>query len=278
VTTWTTEALADRFPVLASVDIQPASVAGPHGSVPVRLYRGREVVAALVWLHGAFAFGDLDMPEAHWVSMSLAASGVAVCSVDYRLAVNGVHYPAPVDDALAAWQWAVENAPFGAVPLHLGGASSGGCIVASAAKRIRDTRATPPASLVLVYPLVHSELPEPTDELRQAIAGAPADALIFDADLTRDITRNYVGDDRLFADPYAFAANGDLRGLPPTYIVNEHDTLRASSEPFAAALAAADVAVVMETEPGALHGHINEPSLDAAHRTVERLVSWLRSR
>ena len=54
------------------------TVAGPHGPVPVRVYApptpappgGRP---CLVWMHGgAFAWGDLDMPEAHEVARELA--------------------------------------------------------------------------------------------------------------------------------------------------------------------------------------------------------------
>ena len=43
--------------------------------------------AGLVWAHGGgFAGGDLDMPEADWVSRALAARGITVVSVDYALA------------------------------------------------------------------------------------------------------------------------------------------------------------------------------------------------
>jgi acetyl esterase/lipase len=52
-----------------------------------------------VWAHGGgFAAGDLDMPEAHAVATALAARGIAVVSVDYRLVGPGCRYPAPSDD------------------------------------------------------------------------------------------------------------------------------------------------------------------------------------
>src|SRR3954447_6398590 len=69
--------------------IEDAEAPGPHGPVPVRIYRSRQLSSgrSLVWAHGGgFASGDLDMPEAHVVAAELASrSGAAVVSVGYRL-------------------------------------------------------------------------------------------------------------------------------------------------------------------------------------------------
>ena len=62
---------------------------------------------AFVWVHGgAFIGGDLEFPEAHWVSLAIAARGFAVLSLDYRKSLRGVHYPVPSDDILDGWLWA----------------------------------------------------------------------------------------------------------------------------------------------------------------------------
>jgi hypothetical protein len=101
------------------------TIDGPHGPVPVRVYMptgpapdgGR---ACLVWMHGgAFAWGDLDMAEAHEVARGIAGrADVVVVSVDYRLCpvpaelggtVDGrvdeqgrpVRFPVPQDDCAA---------------------------------------------------------------------------------------------------------------------------------------------------------------------------------
>lgn len=262
-----------------SVAVDQIAIPGPRGPVEARLYSIPDPVIGFVWVHGgAFAFGDLDMPEAHWVASAIAAHGVAVCSVDYRKAVDGVHHPVPRDDVVAAWRWAVTDSPMAGagLVLHLGGASAGACLATSATKHERDVGGALPASLVLVYPVLHAVLPPYSHELREAIARAPRGATMFDEELMRSMSRNYVGDDAPLDDPDAFPANGVLTGLPPTYIVNaEHDTLRASGEAFAAGLATAGGRVTVETEPGTAHGHINDPSLPAAHRTIDRLVRWL---
>lgn len=53
------------------------------------------------------------------------------------------------------------------------------------------------------------------------------------------LAMNYIGDRAAFADPCAWPAVGDLRGLPPTYIVNRVRHVAASGEAFGDALAAA---------------------------------------
>ncbi|WP_164861696.1 alpha/beta hydrolase fold domain-containing protein, partial [Microbacterium sp. CPCC 204701] len=110
----------------------------------VRVYPASEPNGTgLVWAHGgAFAFGELDMPESDWVARQLSARGTTVVAVDYRLAPvpeewadaarparGGDHYPAASDDVIAAWSWTAGNAArlrIAPERLALGGASAGG--------------------------------------------------------------------------------------------------------------------------------------------------------
>ena len=58
-----------------------------------------------------FPGGDLDMREADWTAREVCARADAVVvSVDYRLAVDGVSYPVPHDDTVAAVRWVRDNA------------------------------------------------------------------------------------------------------------------------------------------------------------------------
>ena len=59
------------------LNMEDAEVRGRHGVVPVRIYPppggAAENAAPLVWAHGgAFAWGDLDMAEAHEVARGIA--------------------------------------------------------------------------------------------------------------------------------------------------------------------------------------------------------------
>jgi len=271
--------LRDRL--LASVEMRDVTIAGPHGVVSGRIYRHptERRDTAIVWVHGgAFMGGDLDMPEGHWVSLSIAARGFGVLSVDYRKCLGGVHYPVPSDDVLAAWQWAVGHADkLGASfdHLHLGGASAGGSLAAGVAKRLRDGAGALPASLVLVYPTLHADLPPMSEEVASATEALRA---AMPVELVRWMNLKYVGSEKLLDDPYAFPAVGDVGGQPAVYVLNsEKDVLRASGEAYAAALGAADVQVTVEYEPGTRHGHLNEPLLPAARRSVERIAAWLEA-
>jgi acetyl esterase/lipase len=279
--------LVSRFPELDAVETSDLVIDGPHGDVPARAYRLPDRVgsAGFVWVHGGgFVGGDLDMAEANWVSLALAARGFGVLSVEYRKALHGVHYPIPSDDVLAAWNWAAVHAPdFGASPdaLHLGGASAGGNLVAGVSKRLRDGRGVLPASLVLVYPALHAELPPLSEPLRAALAAMNdgADVGSASASILRDICLQYAGSVEALDDPYAFPANGDLRGQPPAFVLNaEADPLRASGEAYADALRVAGVDVTVEYEPGTSHGHVNEPFTPGAQRSIERIAGWLHER
>ncbi|MEI5582901.1 MULTISPECIES: alpha/beta hydrolase [unclassified Agromyces] len=95
----------------------------------------------LVWAHGGgFVAGDLDMPEADSVARAVAARGIGVVSIDYRLAVDdAARYPAGSDDVLAAWRWTVEHAAelrLDPARLVIGGASAGANLVTGAVLRL----------------------------------------------------------------------------------------------------------------------------------------------
>jgi acetyl esterase len=265
--------------MMTTVHVHEDNITGPHGPVRVRCYIPAQPAGiGLVWLHGgAFCMGDLDVPEADWVSRTLAAEGITVVSVDYRLAVEGVHFPVPSDDVLAAWRWACSDDRLG-VPAdhwHLGGGSAGANLAASVALQVRDLGETPPRSTVLAYPVMHTVLPTAAAELQAKVAQLPAECR-FTAEASRDLNLNYVGREELLTHPYAFPANADLHGLPPALIINcDLDDLRASGEAYGAALALAGVDVAVVREVGVRHGHLNEPTLPGAIRTVARIAAWL---
>lgn len=264
---------------MPNVTIENTTVPGPHGPVPIRLYRPETGTGVgLVWLHGGgFHGGDLDVPEAHWVSGELAGAGISVVSAHYRVVSEGVHFPILTDDVLAAWTWATTGARLGVEPgyWHLGGGSAGGNLAASVTLQLRDACRPVPRSSVLAYPVLHDVLPPAPADLRRRVEGAPIE-LRFPSDKCREANLNYVGDDALLSHPHAFPAHADLAGLPPTLIVtSDLDELRTSGEAYAAALAVAGVDVTLVREVDTWHGHLNEFDTAAARRTVRRMIAWL---
>ena len=267
---------------MSDVAIRPLEAEGPHGPIPVRLYApaGEGLRPGFVWNHGGgFVGGDLDMPEADWVSRSIAERGFVVVSVEYRLAVDGVHFPVPSDDVVAAFRWvAAHAAELGIDPdrLAIGGASAGGDLTAGALLRLRDEGGPVPARAVLAYPTVHPELPPFSAELAAAAENHAPDDPYFSREGVREMNLNFAGDEPTMSDPYAFPGLADPTGLPPVFVLNsEVDTLRASGEAFAASLAANGVTVLSLFEPGSRHGHLNRPDEAAARRSIERIATWL---
>ena len=268
-----TASLKRRFPHLENVETADISLDGPHGRfIPARLYRDAAATAsgrALVWVHGgAFIGGYLDMPEANWVALELAARGIPVLSVDYVKCLGDAHFPEPTDEVRTAWQYARAHAGelFGldAGAVLLGGASAGGNLTAGAVAQLQDAGEPVPAGLVLVYPAVHPNGPEASAEVDLA---SPHGQLAL----------NFAGSDEALRDPHAFAALGRVDGFPRTLVVVcEKDDLRPSGEAFARQLADAGIDVELHLESGAGHGHINEPSDPTALPTVAAVAEWIR--
>ena len=276
---FTERELSDRFPEIAAVEVFAFAIDAPIGDIPARSYRvpSDRARAGLVWVHGgAFVGGDLDMPEANWVALMIAARGIPVLSLDYRKCLHGTRYPAPSDDVLAGWQWAVKNSNrlgTSGPDLHLGGASAGANLVAGVAKRLRDGAGQMPRSVILVYPLVHKELPRASSELSTILAAKPS---WFTAESVLEINLHYAGSADTLHDPYAFAANGDVSGLPPHLILNsEADPLRASGEAYAEKIESAGGIVCVDYERGTQHGHLNQPGALEGTRSIERIVRWI---
>jgi len=273
-----TDSLRRRFPHLSEVVVEEIVIDGPHGPLPARHYRGPiSHGQGLVWVHGgAFIAGSLDMPESHWVSMEFAARGVPVLALEYHKALEGVHFPVPSDDVLAGWLAAPGTLGISAENLHIGGASAGGNLTAGVTARLQRGDGPIPASLLLIYPVLHSTLP-PAGELAAAAADALPPEARFSHEFTRAINVNYVGGAAHLADPIAFVANSaDVAGFPATLILNaEGDDLRASGEAFGQQLADAGVPVLVEFEPGTMHGYLDHPGVPAAIASIDRIVTWL---
>lgn len=108
----------------------------------------------LVYLHqGGCVLGGLWMSDT-WCSMLSEDAGAVVLNVDYRHAPEH-RFPAAVDDAVAAYQWAVDHAPeLGGDPARvgIGGDSAGGYLSAVVCLLRRDAGLPQPRVQLLIYP------------------------------------------------------------------------------------------------------------------------------
>ncbi|MFG3341053.1 alpha/beta hydrolase [Glycomyces sp. NPDC048151] len=241
------------------VAIEDTVVDGPHGPIPVRLYRPEGPLnGAVLWCHGGgFRHGDLDMFEGHGVSVELARrAGVAVASVDYRLADGTVQYPVPIDDVHTAWDWWTAHAGTDG-PIALGGASAGAALALSTALRTRDTGGRAADVLLLAYPFAHYPNPSLSPAMSVEMAALP---FRFEPEGVEEMVRNYVG--RISdVPPDALPGAARLDGLPPVRIVvSEYDDLRASADLLERQLREVGVPVESYLALGMTHGHMNHTS------------------
>ena len=220
------------------------------GPVPVRVYLPPEPVrSVLLWAHGGgFTGGNLDIRESAMVCAELAdRAQCAAVAVNYRLAVGGVRYPAPLDDVHAAWRWVLEQ--WRDLPAIIGGASAGAALAMATAGRDRDAGAPSAGAMLLAYPLVHADPPPAAGYWADAIRELPAPARL-PADYIAGIVRDYVGEGS-DVPAEAFPGASRMEGLPATAIViPEYDGLRSAAHLLEGQLRAAGVPVRSVGRPG----------------------------
>jgi acetyl esterase len=226
----------------AVAEITDLAAEGPHGAIPLRLYRpvprSDQPAAApvLVYYHGGgWTIGDLDT---HDVLCRQLANGsrCAVVAVDYRMGPEH-RFPAAVDDCLAATRWISRHAAalgLDATRLAVGGDSAGGNLAAVVAIAGRDAGDLPIAWQLLVYPAT---------DMRRGHASHTSNGrgYLLEAETIGYYHDNYIDDD---ADDLDWRASpllhGDLSGLPRALLLTAgFDPLRDEGLAYADALAAA---------------------------------------
>ena len=234
----------------AHVGIRNFHLALPGRNLDARLYHPGGTPALMVFFHGGgWVVGSIHSHDQLCAHVA-ARSGVAILSVDYRMAPEHP-FPAPVDDAYDALVWAAahgDELACDVTRLAVGGDSAGAHLAAVAAITARD-RGTPRLKYQwLVYPTVDplSNLPSCTE-----CAGGPGLTL---ADMEWFWTQ--FGADAHARD-YRVAPSraATHAGLPPAYvIVAEADLLRDEGEHYAAQMQRAGVAVTARRGAGMTHG------------------------
>ena len=264
-------------PAVAAV--RELAAEGPHGAIPLRLYRPLgsspdAALPALVYFHGGgWVIGDLDTHDVLCRELANGA-GCAVVAVDYRLAPEFA-FPHAVDDCLAATAWVHRNAAalaIDAARIAVGGDSAGGNLAAVVAQLARGAGELPLAFQLLIYPA--------TDQrLGQASHQTNGEGYL----LTRESIAYYMGHylpdpaDRL--DPRASPLlREDLGGLPPALVLTAgYDPLRDEGLDYAKALGDAGNRVSCVCFERQIHGFVPMGKvLDEANTAVALCAAELR--
>ncbi|MCE0767744.1 alpha/beta hydrolase [Pseudonocardia kujensis] len=257
-------------------DVSDRVIPGPHGGIPIRVYRpgGERALPMLVWLHGGgWALGSVDNSDL--TSRMIAnEAGCVVVSVDYRLAPEH-KFPVPFEDCLEAVRWvAGHGEEIGGDPTRLavGGESAGANLAAAVALVDRERGELPISLQVLVYPATEYAVERPSWRRNSAGPVMTSRDVVWFWDL-------YLRDEADRSDPRATPSSATaFDRLPPAFVLTaEHDPLCDDGEAYARRLSAAGVDVRKKRYDGVFHGFFGMPGVLAkATEAVNDVVVALR--
>ncbi|MBO2454148.1 alpha/beta hydrolase [Actinomadura barringtoniae] len=246
-----------------------SAVPGRSGDIPVRIFRPSQARGVYLHIHGGgWTLGAVDGQDPMLWQLAQSA-GVAVVSVDYRLAPEHP-YPAGPDDCedVARWLIAEAQAEFGTDRLVIGGESAGGHLSATTLLRLgEDARHFSAAQLTFgVFDLGLSPSQRYADEL---LVIPTATMLWFYKQFLPDRDREEC------RDPAYSPLYADLRGMPPArFVVGSADPLLDDSLFMAARWRAAGNAAELEIVAEAVHGFTAYP-LTISKRELDKQAEFI---
>jgi acetyl esterase/lipase len=249
---------APKVPSVDDVAVRDVQVPGLEGAPPVRvrLYQPRPStgpVPVLLWIHGGgFIIGTSEMDQGLTLAM-VRELGIAVASVDYRLAPEHP-FPAAVEDCCAALAWLhaeAEALGLRADRVAVGGASAGGGLAAGLVLMAHDRGDLPIALQVLVYPMLDDRtvLRSDVDTSGLRMWSTSSNAFGWTSYLAGPPGRAELS---AYVAP---ARHQELAGLPPAWVgVGTCDLFHDEDLAYATRLTEAGVTCELHVAPGAYHG------------------------
>jgi acetyl esterase len=238
--------------------------------------KGDELAPLIVYFHGGgFVIGDLDTHDAPCRALC-KESGAHVLAIDYRLAPEHP-YPAPIEDGVAAYEWACANAAClgaDATRVAVAGDSAGANLATVVTQLAVKAHKPAPFLQLLFYPTVDRTVDRASLELF-------AEGYFLTREDVEWYTEQYVPNRADLADPRVSPLLApDLRGQSPAIVVTAgFDPLRDEGDTYAEALRAAGNEVHVFHLTDMVHGFINMGALsDYAHSTLVEVAHATRDR
>ena len=258
-----------------SAEAESLSIEGPHGPIGLRILRPASGPVRGAYLHfhgGGWVLGSHDQQDPLLQRIADAA-GLAVVTVDYRLAPEHP-YPKGPDDCEAAALWLVKAAPslFGTSLLTIGGESAGAHLSVVTLLRLRDRHG--------LTPFAGANLTAGCYDL----AGTPS-ALAFGLERlilsTRDLqmfVRHFLVRGGSTEDPDISPLKAKLHGLPPAlFSIGTRDALLDDTLFMAARWTAAGSPCDVAVYPGGAHVFqlFASPLSEASLSRIDRFLASL---
>jgi epsilon-lactone hydrolase len=232
---------------------------------------GSDAGRVLLFLHGGgFEFGSLRS-DGELAARLGRAGAMRVLFPEYRLAPEH-HFPAAIDDVLAAWRWLRTDQGLSAPSMAVAGASAGGGLAVALLVAARDAGEALPAAAALMSPTV--DLTSSGDSMTERADQDPIS--------TPALLRQFAADYLAGADPKTPLASplfASLAGLPPLLIQEgTADVLLSDSERLAKAAAGAGVDVTLQIGEGLPHVYQLLFGTPEAAEATEQIGKFLRAR
>ncbi|MFT4946583.1 MAG: acetyl esterase [Natronomonas sp.] len=245
---------------------------GPDGELDARLYLpdGEGPFPTVVFFHGGgYVRGSIATHE-RLCRRLVEESGCAFLSVGYRLAPEHP-FPAAVEDAFAAVEWAAENpdAVEGDGRVAVAGDSAGGNLAAVAALMAAERGGPDIDYQLLIYPSVGIDPSQPSVQDHAGLVLSVADMEWF-----RDC---YFGNEIHQRNPYADPMQArDLSAVPPATIITAgFDPLRDGARAYAERLISEGVATRYENYEDMVHGFMTFRDVDRTEEAIEDVAGDL---
>jgi acetyl esterase/lipase len=192
-----------------------------------------------------------------------------VLVIDYRLAPENP-FPAPVEDAVSAYRWLLDQGNDPAA-LSVAGDSAGGGLTAATLVSLKDQGIPLPSCGVCLSPWVDME------GIGESMTGRADSDPMVQRDGLVAMAGVYLGgaDPR---SPLAAPLYADLHGLPPLLIqVGTRETLYDDATRLAYQAARAGVKTTFEPWDEMIHvWHLFAPLLDEGQQAIERIGEFIR--
>ncbi len=210
------------FPLMPlSSRAQTITIDGPGGPIPLRIIAPDNPRGVYFHIHGGgWTWGTADEQDP-WLERLAERCGLAVVSVEYRLAPEE-SYPAAPDDCEAAALWLIREAEsrFGTSRLFIGGESAGAHLSAVTLLRLRDRHGLKPFRGANLFAGCYDL------SLTPSVANWGEEPLILNTRGVQVFADNFCGPDRNRRDPDISPLYADLTGMPPAlFSVGTRDLL-----------------------------------------------------
>jgi acetyl esterase/lipase len=261
------------FPLMpASARAQTIAIDGPAGPIPLRIIAPDNPQGVYLHVHGGgWTWGTADEQDP-WLERMAQRCGLAVVSVEYRLAPEDP-YPAGPDDCEAAALWITREAEsrFGTSRLFIGGESAGAHLSAVTILRLRDKHGLAPFRGANLFAGCYDLTMTPS------VARWGGERLILNTNDVRVFADNFCGPDLNRRDPDISPLYADLKGLPPAlFSVGTRDILLDDTLFMASRWAAAGNSTDLAIWPGGCHVFIRFDSA-LAEQALSRIDAFVEA-